>query len=93
MHLCYFSPSTITQLLEAAGFKVLSISRHKRVTSIRYLLQKIACYSSLAEACLGIPVKLLGIGDKQLTANFGDIMDVYAEKPAMNDPQRHNNAT
>ena len=83
MHLYYFSPLTISRLLEMAGFSVRSISRHKRIVSVKYLLQKIGCYSSFAEACLAMPLKLLGMSERQVTVDFGDIMDVIAEKPAM----------
>lgn len=80
MHFYYFTPGTITRMLKEAGFEVLAIERHKRIVSLRYLLQK-------AAANLG-PLAILGrvaglpFGRVYVTVDFGDIMNVFARRPS-----------
>lgn len=79
MHFYYFTPGTLTQMLKAAGFQVLAMERHKRIVSLRYLIEK-------ASSLLG-PVALFGrwlgrpFGRFYLTVDLGDIMNVYVVRP------------
>jgi len=81
MHFYYFTRGTITRLLQAAGFRVLSIERHQRVVSMRYLIQKAF---SLVEPLaplgrwLGAP-----LGKAYVTVDLGDIMNIYAVRPTL----------
>jgi dolichol-phosphate mannosyltransferase len=79
MHLYYFNPGTITKMLDAAGFDVLAIERHKRIVSARYLAEKVAAsvLPGLARAgdWLARP-----FGRFYVKVDFGDIMNVTARK-------------
>lgn len=79
MHFYYFTRDTITRILQAAGFQVLSIEGHERVVSLRYLVQKVfglvRPLSPLGR-WLGAP-----FGAIYLTINLGDIMNIYAVRP------------
>lgn len=79
MHFYYFTPGSITRMLKAAGFEVLQIERHKRIVSLRYLLEKAA--ASLGP--LAIVGKVIGLpfGRIYVTVDFGDIMNVFARRP------------
>jgi dolichol-phosphate mannosyltransferase len=78
MHLYYFTPATMQRMLQDAGFELLAVERHKRVSSLRYLLEK-------AGAMLGklaVVGRIVGkpFGSAFLTIDLGDIMNVYARK-------------
>lgn len=78
MHLYYFTRGTLTRMLQEAGFEVLEVETHKRVVSLRYLLEKVA-------ALLG-PLAPLGrwagrpFGGVFVTVDLGDIVNVYARR-------------
>jgi len=76
MHLYYFTPDSITQMLKAAGFTVLSVERHERVVSLRYLIEK----ASSLVAPLAPLGRRLGrpFGNVPVKVVLGDIMNVYA---------------
>lgn len=80
MHLYYFTRGTLTAMLHQAGFDVLEIETHKRVVSARYLIEKLA-------ALLG-PLAPAGrwvsrpFGKIFVTVDLGDIVNVYARRPA-----------
>ncbi|HET7840528.1 MAG TPA: class I SAM-dependent methyltransferase, partial [Terriglobia bacterium] len=76
MHFYYFSRASMTRMLQAAGFKVLAIERHKRIVSFRYFFEKGASlvpgFATLGRA-LASP-----FGGWYITVDLGDIMNVYA---------------
>ncbi len=79
MHLYYFTRGTLTRLLQQAGFEVLEVETHKRVVSVRYLMEKVA-------ALLG-PLAPVGrwmgqpFGKVFVTVDLGDIVNVYTRRP------------
>jgi 2-polyprenyl-3-methyl-5-hydroxy-6-metoxy-1,4-benzoquinol methylase len=81
MHLYYFTRQTLTRLLQQAGFEVLVVEAHKRVVSVRYLLEKVF-------AQLG-PLAPLGrfagrpFGKVYATVDLGDIVNVFARRPEL----------
>lgn len=79
MHLYYFTRGSLTRMLQTAGFEVLQVETHKRVVSLRYLMEKGA-------ALLGplAPVgRILGrpFGKIFVTVDLGDIVNVYSRRP------------
>jgi dolichol-phosphate mannosyltransferase len=79
MHLYYFTRGTLTRMLQAAGFEVLAVETHKRIVSLRYLLEKgAALLGPLAP--LG---KIIGrpFGSVFVTVDLGDIINVYSRRP------------
>jgi dolichol-phosphate mannosyltransferase len=80
MHFYYFTRDSMTRMLEAAGFRVLSIERHKRIVSLRYFVEKGA---SLVPGLGGIGrVVAAPFGRIYVTVDLGDIMNIFAVRPA-----------
>lgn len=80
MHFYYFTRDSMTRMLRAAGFEVLAIEPHQRVVSLRYFIEKAA---SLVPGIgpLG-RMAALPFGRFYITVDFGDIMNIYATRPA-----------
>jgi len=82
MHLYYFSPDTLRALLSRCGLEVVEVRRHRRIVSARYLLQKLAAQSAAFSPLLLLLARLPLLGGIHVPVNLGDIINVYAEKPA-----------
>jgi len=82
MHLYYFSPGTLRAMLEAAGLEVVEVRRHRRIVSARYLLEKAAAAAPAAGPLLRVLANLPLLGRVYVPVNFGDLINVYAVKPA-----------
>lgn len=80
MHLYYFTPRTVTALLEKTGFEVVEIGPHIRVTHVRYLVSKTKAYSEAAYRLGSAAARKLGVEDTRVPINLGDLMTVYARK-------------
>ncbi len=79
MHLYYFTRGTISEMLKAAGFDLVSTEQHKRIVSLRYFIEKASCQIP-ALATLGLWIAR-PFGRFAITVDFGDIMNVYAARP------------
>lgn len=79
MHLYYFTPGTMTQMLKAAGFEVVATEEHRRVVSLRYFIEKAASQVP-AIAPLGVWIAR-PFGRLSVSIDFGDIMNVFAVRP------------
>ncbi|MBV8161815.1 MAG: class I SAM-dependent methyltransferase [Acidimicrobiia bacterium] len=81
MHLFYFDRTTITRLLEQAGFRVERVGRYTHVVSLDYLLSKtgaaIAGLHPIAEA-----VRTAAPEHWRVPVNLGDNMHVVARRAA-----------
>ena len=80
MHLYYFTPRTMSRMLEKAGFEVLAVEPHIRVTHVRYLVSKLEAYSPPLYRLASAVTERLGIGSARIPINLGDLMTVYARK-------------
>jgi len=80
MHLSYFSRRTNWAMLDAAGYDVLGTAPHKRVVRADYLASRLDGYfppaARLAEAALGS----VGLRDKLITVDLGDLFLMFARK-------------
>jgi 2-polyprenyl-3-methyl-5-hydroxy-6-metoxy-1,4-benzoquinol methylase len=80
MHLIYFSRRTLAAMLDAAGYEVLGTAPHKRVVRADYLASRLEGYfpaaARLGEAALGA----LGLSDKLITVDLGDLFLMFARK-------------
>ena len=76
MHFYYFGRDSMMRMLQAAGFRVLAIERHKRIVSLRYFLEKAASMVP-GFATLG-RVLASPFGSWYITVDLGDIMNVFA---------------
>lgn len=80
MHQYYFTPETITRMLEESGFEVLAIEPHVRVVYVRYLVSKLKAYSKPLHRAAEATVNLLRMGGLRIPVNLGDQMTVYARR-------------
>jgi 2-polyprenyl-3-methyl-5-hydroxy-6-metoxy-1,4-benzoquinol methylase len=81
MHLYYFDRRTLAMLMEKSGFHVLAINPHGRYLRLGYLATRIAAFSQPLGRALGWLFKRLGIGERAIPINLGDLVTVYARKP------------
>ena len=81
IHLFYFSPKTITFLLEKHGFKVIKISRIGQYTNIGYMLNKIKRLHSNSTFIKFIVnmTNRFKLNKFNLYMNLYDVMTVYAK--------------
>ena len=70
----------MVRMIRAAGFEILVVERHKRVVSLRYFIEKISNFVPFLSP-LGRLVAL-PFGRIYITVNFGDLMNIYAMRPA-----------
>lgn len=79
MHLYYFSPKTLTTLLEQSGFTVVKIEKHKRVIrpahAISWMKKHPRVYVALRALCTTTP-----LGTRRLLSGLSGNMVVYAQK-------------
>ncbi|MBI5035942.1 class I SAM-dependent methyltransferase [Candidatus Micrarchaeota archaeon] len=67
VHLYYFTPDSISKMLEAAGFEVVKTKRHWQKLSLGYLVERVKPYNKLLYKVADKFVKALNIGDRQIT--------------------------
>ena len=60
MHLYYFSPQTLTQMLEKAGFQVIQTVTQGRYLRLGYLLSRLEPYAGVLVQSLGELTRGLG---------------------------------
>ncbi|MBN1284308.1 MAG: class I SAM-dependent methyltransferase [Anaerolineae bacterium] len=81
MHMHYFSRRTLAALLEAAGFEVKHIFAEGRFIRLDYLITRIAAFSPPLAAVGQKLIEALGLGERAIKINTGDLITVYARKP------------
>ncbi len=80
MHLYYFTPKTLSRMLEKAGFEVIEVGPHIRITHVRYVISKLEAYSPSVYRLARMLTEALHLGGVRVPINFGDLMTVYARK-------------
>jgi len=79
-HLFYFTPKTLTKMLEKAGFRVVEMKTRGRTFSIDYLLkERLRSYHPIFHGLERV-VRLLRLGGLRATMNFGDVLIAAATK-------------
>ncbi len=82
LHLHYFSQATMKKLLEKHGYDVVISRTYTRVFTIGYWASRLEHFSpALGRATVKF-FTILGLADKQLKLNLGDMMEVVARKRA-----------
>lgn len=81
MHLYYFNRETLTKLLQQAGFRVLKIKAQGRYLRLGYLATRIGAFSRPLGRALRWFFDRLGVSERAISINLGDLVTVYAEKP------------
>jgi hypothetical protein len=80
MHLIYFSKRTLAAMLEAAGYEVIGTAPHKRVVRADYLASRLEGYFPPAARLAQSALDSLGLGDKLITVDLGDLFLMFARK-------------
>ncbi len=80
MHLYYFSPRTLEEMLRKAGFTVLKMVNQGRFLRLGYLATRIEPYSSFVAGGLTKLVTALGLKEKAVPINLGDLFTAFARK-------------
>jgi 2-polyprenyl-3-methyl-5-hydroxy-6-metoxy-1,4-benzoquinol methylase len=80
MHLHYFSPPTLRAMLRKTGFTVVKMVRQGRFLRLGYLVTRIEPYSSLIARGMSRLVTVLGVKDKAVPINLGDLFTTFARK-------------
>jgi 2-polyprenyl-3-methyl-5-hydroxy-6-metoxy-1,4-benzoquinol methylase len=80
MHLFYFSRDTLARMVEAAGFEVLDVRRHRRIVRLAYLVSRLDkrapwLYRPLAALC-----ERTRLGNRLISVDLGDIVTMFARK-------------
>lgn len=63
VHLFYFTPQTIKELLKRCGFETIKIQRHWQTLALGYLVFRVKPYSKILYSVLNTMVNLFGIKD------------------------------
>ena len=80
MHLYYFSPHTLGQMLRKAGFTVVRMVNQGRFLRLGYLVTRVKPYSSFVAGGMGKLVTALGLKDRAVPINLGDLFTAFARK-------------
>jgi 2-polyprenyl-3-methyl-5-hydroxy-6-metoxy-1,4-benzoquinol methylase len=80
MHLYYFTPKTMRQMLKHAGFEMVEAVPHKRVVRLAYLVSRLEAYCKPLAKSLEWLVARLGQSDRLVTVDLGDIFTTFARK-------------
>ena len=80
MHLCYFSPRTLGEMLRKAGFSAAKMFNQGRLLRLGYLATRIEPYSFLIAKIMGRLILALGLEDKAVPINLGDLFTAFARK-------------
>ncbi len=80
MHLHYFSPRTLGAMLRKAGFTVVKMVNQGRFLPLGYLATRIEPYSPLLARGMSKLVTALGLKDKAVPINLGDLFTTFARK-------------
>jgi 2-polyprenyl-3-methyl-5-hydroxy-6-metoxy-1,4-benzoquinol methylase len=84
-HYFFFSPPTLTRLLEACGFAVCEITHARKVVSLRLIADRIRRLNAGLGKVVGSLVRAVGLADMTVGFKLSDIMLVCARKKAANE--------
>jgi 2-polyprenyl-3-methyl-5-hydroxy-6-metoxy-1,4-benzoquinol methylase len=80
MHLYYFTPKTLRQMLERAGFRMVEAVPHKRVVRLAYLVSRLEAYCKPVARAFEWLVAKAGQSDRLVAIDLGDIFVTFARK-------------
>jgi 2-polyprenyl-3-methyl-5-hydroxy-6-metoxy-1,4-benzoquinol methylase len=80
IHLWYFTPQTITKLLNKAGFKVIKIQPHYQALELGYLTYRLKAYTELGYKILLLVFRVLGLLKFNLPYYAGQTMVIARKK-------------
>jgi len=80
MHLYYFSPRTLREMLKKAGFTVVRMVTQGRFLRLGYLITRVEPYSSLVAGGMDKLATALGLKGWAVPINLGDLFTTFARK-------------
>ncbi|MFQ5945248.1 MAG: class I SAM-dependent methyltransferase [Anaerolineae bacterium] len=80
MHLHYFSPKSLSRLLESTGFQVEILENQGRYLRLGYLLSRLEPYLGTAAQGIGRLVRSIGVHAWPVPINLGDLFTIFARK-------------
>lgn len=80
MHLYYFSPQTLTQMLKKAGFQVIETVTQGRYLRLGYLLSRLEPYAGVLARSLGEWTRSLDLAYLPIPVNLGDLFTTFSRK-------------
>ncbi len=82
MHTYHFTRETAIRYLTDAGFELLIIEKATKVAGMRFLIPRIKPYSNRIYQVAQRMIDQMGLQDMALKIKLGDIITIYAKKPA-----------
>ena len=82
MHIHYFSRDTLAKLMEDSDFQVMWIGAQGRYLSLGYIASRLGGMSRFMGRISSKMVRILGIQNKTVPVNFGDLITLVARKSA-----------
>ena len=82
MHLYYFSEQTLRQLLEGANFQWKISQVQGRYLRLGYLISRFKPFAHHLTVALDKLIKTVNLQSLPVAINLGDLITVYAQKPA-----------
>lgn len=79
-HLYYYTPQTLSRLLDVTGFVPLKVRSHARTFSLKYWAEKISPYHKVLGKLFSFFKKHKKLGDRLVTIHLGDQIEIYARK-------------
>ncbi len=83
MHIHYFSQRTLAEMLRAVGYEVVWSGTQGRLLRLGYLASRVGGLSPSLGRLTGGVVRRLGLAEKAVPVNFGDLFTIYARRPPM----------
>ncbi len=81
MHLHYFTRESLTRMVRSAGFEVLATSTEAKTLKLGYVLDRARSFLGPAAAVARSLASTLGVVDRPVRIDLGDILLVEARKP------------
>lgn len=79
-HIFFFTPQTIRRLCEETGFEIVELRNVGKAMSARLFISRIGRYHQLTARALSWLSRKLGLEDRTVRLNFGDVMRLYARR-------------
>lgn len=79
-HLYYFSPKTLSGMLDSAGFRTLKVMPHPHATRVVSFVDRMRGWFPPAGATMDAALRLAGWEEKIITIDFGDFFTLFAGK-------------
>lgn len=79
-HVYFFTPQTIARVCEETGFEIVELRNVGKLMSLRLFISRIGRYHQPAARLLSAISHQLGLDDRTIRLNLGDVMRLYARK-------------